>query len=198
MKIGILGGTFDPPHVGHTLLAEYVREECALDEIWLAVANDPPHKLGVKKTPVAQRLEMTELACDGYSKVKASDCDIKHGRHPSYTYDLLTELSQQYEQYCFTLVIGADSVINFTTWHRWDELLAKFEVLAVRRPNYNLAYANQNVLDHVRFVEAPLIELSSISIRARVAQGKSIHYIVSSNVEKFIIENKLYQTLVEY
>jgi len=192
MKIGIFGGTFDPPHIGHLILAEFVREQVELDCVWLAPTLDPPHKLEREKTPASQRYEMVKLACDDDPFILPSDIDLVHNRKPSYTIDLLDEISQENPHDEFILIIGADSVIEFTTWHRWREILSKYRVVAVRRPYADIADAHPDVIDSVEILESPLLELSSSDIRRRIREGHSVRYMMTKKAFDFIMKNNLY------
>ncbi len=192
MKIGIFGGTFDPPHIGHLILAEFVREQEELDCVWLTPTLDPPHKLEKEKTPVSQRYEMVKLACNDGPFILPSDIDLVHNRKPSYTIDLLDEISQKNPSDEFILIIGADSVIEFTTWHRWREILSKYRVVAVRRPYADISDAHRDVVDSVEILESPLLELSSSDIRRRISEGRSVRFMVPKKALDFIMRNNLY------
>jgi len=192
MRIGLFGGTFDPPHWGHLILAEWIRCEGKLDKVWLAPARVPPHKVGRKLTDEWLRFKMVKLACADDEFIIASDCDLVHERKPSYTVDLLDELSAKFPDDEFVLVVGADSIVEFTTWHNWREILDRYDIYGLLRPNFDLRAADKMVLEKVKIFKSPLIELSSTMIRQRVREGKSIRFMVPAAVEKFIYEKKLY------
>ena len=193
MKIGIFGGTFDPPHMGHLILAEFVRDEMNLDYVWLAPALDPPHKLDRQKTPAHIRYRMVQLACGDDPHIRPSDIDLTHNRRPSYTIDLLDDVSSQNPEHHFSLIIGSDSVLEFTTWKDWRQILERYEVIALYRPDFDPKDANPFVLEHIKFVRNPLIELSSSEIRRRIREGRSVRFMVPAPVLDFIKENNLYR-----
>ncbi len=191
-SVGIFGGTFDPPHMGHLILAEFVRDEAGLDYVWLTPSLDPPHKLDRRKSPARIRYQMVKLACGDDPYIIPSDADLTHNRRPSYTIDLLDDLSSTNPDTSFALIIGSDSVVEFTTWKDWQRILEKYRVIALHRPGVDLARAHPEVLGKVEFVKNPLIELSSTQIRQRIAQGKSVRFMVPDPVLEFIRNHRLY------
>jgi len=193
MKIGVFGGTFDPPHWAHMILAEWVRTERKLDKVWLMPVLSPPHKQDSEITDPETRFEMVSLACGEDEFIRPSDLDLRHRRRPSYTFDLLNELKRKYRADKFSLIVGADAILGFSTWHRWQELLLKFEVIGLLRPGKNLFNADKRVLSKIKILSTPLLEISSTEIRKRVMRGKSIRFMVSFEVEKFIYEKQLYR-----
>ena len=193
MKIGIFGGTFDPPHIGHLILAEFVRDEIGLDEVWLVPALDPPHKLDRHKTPADIRYEMVKLACGNDAFIRPSDIDLVHSRRPSYTIDLLDEISLNFPDNEFVQIIGEDSIAEFTLWKRWNEILKKYRIIGLRRRGIDLTCVNNEVISSVEILNNPLIELSSTEIRKRIINGKSVRYMVSERVWDFIFSNKVYK-----
>ncbi|MCD6595049.1 nicotinate-nucleotide adenylyltransferase [bacterium] len=193
MKIGIFGGTFDPPHIGHLILAEFVRDEIGLDEVWLVPALDPPHKLDRHKTPADIRYEMVKLACGNDAFIRPSDIDLVHSRRPSYTIDLLDEISLNFPDNEFVQIIGEDSIAEFTLWKSWNEILKKYRIIGLRRRGIDLTCVNNEVISSVEILNNPLIELSSTEIRKRIINGKSVRYMVSERVWDFIFSNKVYK-----
>jgi len=193
MRVGIFGGTFDPPHWGHLVLAEFVRDAGKLDEIWLMPALQPPHKLDRIITPAHLRMKMVELLCGDDPFIRPSDADLTHERQPSYTIDLLDELSQRFPQNQFILIIGGDSLVEFTIWHKWEDILKKHEVLVLPRRNADFSLVHPKVAQKAKIINSPLIEISSTEIRRRVGEGITIKYMTTQAVEEFIIEQKLYR-----
>jgi len=193
VKIGIFGGTFDPPHIGHLILAEFVRDEIGLDEVWLVPALDPPHKLDRHKTPADIRYEMVKLACGNDAFIRPSDIDLVHSRRPSYTIDLLDEISLNFPDNEFVQIIGEDSIAEFTLWKSWNEILKKYRIIGLRRRGIDLTCVNNEVISSVEILNNPLIELSSTEIRKRIINGKSVRYMVSERVWDFIFSNKVYK-----
>ncbi len=193
MRVGIFGGTFDPPHWGHLLLAEFVRDEAGLDQVWLVPALQPPHKTNYPVTDAATRYRMVELACAGDAKIVPSDADITHNRRPSFTIDLIDDLQRKFPQHEFALIIGGDSLVEITTWHRWQQLLRKCQVIVLPRPGFDLTRAHPDALKASQVIESPLVDISSTAIRQRVREGKSIRYMVPEAVRLFIEREGLYR-----
>ena len=193
MRIGIFGGTFDPPHIGHLILAEFVRDEIGLDRVWLVPALEPPHKLDREKTPAEIRYEMVKLACGDDPYIIPSNIDLIHDRRPSYTIDLLDEICEKYPQDEFVLIIGEDSVAEFTTWKDWREILRKYRVIGLKRRGVDLKDANSDVISSVEMLKNPLIEISSTEIRERIIEGRSVRYMVPERVLKFVLSKKIYK-----
>ncbi len=192
MKIGIFGGTFDPPHLGHLILAEFVRDSLNLEQVWLAPALKPPHKTDQEVTPIKHRYRMVELACGDDPFIKPSDIDITHNRQPSYTIDLLDNICHKYPEKDFILIIGTDSVVEFTTWERWEQILQNYYVVAVKRPNFEISRVSHKILKSIKILDNPLIELSSTKIRERIANGHSVRYMVPEPVLIYILKENIY------
>jgi nicotinate-nucleotide adenylyltransferase len=203
MKIGLFGGTFDPIHLGHLILAERVRDEAQLDEVWFLVSYKPPHKPGVAITRFEQRCEMVGLAITGQPAFRVEAIE-KELPPPSYTANTLAELKERHAMHEFTLILGADSLVDLPTWYQPARVLEQAEILVVGRPNSPelsaenvrslIAKIPQTTPARVRSVACPLVELASRELRERVAHGRSIRYLVPRAVEEYIRERKLYQT----
>lgn len=184
MTIGILGGSFDPIHHGHLILARAAKEELALDCILFVPANRSPHKTETKPATAQDRLEMVRLALQDEEGFEVSDVELKRPA-PSYTVDTISELKRSHPQDDFVLLIGADNVAKFDTWREPDEIrrLAKIAVLA--RANH--------AAPHDWPVVRRLIDISSTDIRARVAAGRSIRYLTPDSVCDYIAAQSLYR-----
>lgn len=197
MKLGIFGGTFDPVHLGHLVLAETVREECGLDELWFMPARLPPHKLSNRITAPRARLEMLELAIAGHENFRVSELEI--GRDgPSYTLETLHELRQQYPDAELSILIGADSLADFPNWKDPRGILELARVIAVNRGRDaadlagTLDFLGDEASFRFQLVAMPAIDLSASEIRARCTAGKSIRYRVPRPVELYIRQHGLY------
>lgn len=184
-RIGILGGTFDPPHVGHMLVAEYVRVEAQLDEVWFLPSYAPPHK-DQAKADSASRLDMLKHAIITNHHFQV--CDIEHTRKGiSYTYDTMRELKQRYAANEFSFIIGGDMVEYLPKWYKIEELRQIVDFIGVRRPGFDWSPAY-----NVEPVIIPAIDISSSMIRKRIQEGKSIRYLVTDEVYHVIKERGLY------
>ncbi len=192
LRIGLLGGTFDPPHVGHLAIANTVASALSLDEVIFVVANDPWQKTGERDvTPAAARLEMTRALVDGYEKVSVDDREIRRGG-PTYTVDTLNELHQENLNAEIFLIVGADTASRIHTWHRYEEVLALSTLVVVNRTDANSTLAPELVGAHVQSVPMPAVDVSSTQIRDAVAHGASIEGMTTPGVARVIAVHGLY------
>ncbi|QKY69517.1 nicotinate-nucleotide adenylyltransferase [Lentibacillus sp. CBA3610] len=184
--IGILGGTFDPPHIGHLMIAEEVRESMDLDEVWFMPSHEPPHKQkAVAET--LDRVEMAERAVAGNPHFKVETIEVNRlGK--SYTFDTMKLLKKEHPDAVFYFIIGADMVEYLPRWHHIAELVNMVRFIGVKRKGYDLKSEYQ-----VTEVDAPLIEISSTEIKRRLAHNRSIIYMVPEKVENYLKEKQLYE-----
>ncbi len=193
---GIFGGTFDPPHIGHLILAETARSELGLSEVVFMPAADPPHKQGKVLTPTEHRVEMVRRAIAPNGRFALSMLDVREG--PNYTVDTMRLLREEWGNTVeIYFLLGLDSLIDLPSWHKPLELLDLVKLAVVARPGYHadmasLERALPGIVDRVVFVPAPLIGISSTAIRSRVQEGDSIRYLVPRSVETYIYEQGLY------
>jgi len=195
VKVGLFGGTFDPIHIGHLLLAEHTCEALHFDAVWFMPAADPPHKSRQPLATGQQRLEMIRLAIEGNSLFQVTDIEMQRGG-VSYTIDTIEELQRRFPGYAFSFLMGADMVNYLPKWHRIDDLAARIDFVGVQRPGTLLQIDNlpAHIRDQVTMLEVPLFELSSTTIRERVRQGMSVRYRVPDRVYEFIQRNDLYES----
>ena len=199
MRIGLFGGTFDPIHLGHLLLAERCREDAGLDEVRFLPSYVPPHKVDRAITRFEQRCEMVALATVGQPAFRVERIE-KELPPPSYTSETLAELIARNPDDDFALLIGGDSLRDLPTWHLPQKVVALAEIVAVGRPGIATIAGDELArrLDlpsggvRLKIVECPLVDIASRDIRARVREGKSIRYSVPRSVEEFIRERKMY------
>lgn len=198
MKIGIMGGTFDPIHFGHLATAEAVREIFMLDEIIFIPAARPPHKLARNITDEKHRLEMTILATRSNKFFKVSDMELKR-TGLSYTLDTMNELHKTFGQTTeLFFIIGADSLADLCKWHAARELVDKCHFIATTRQGVDIDFsAVENFFgvaasEHIHRVMTPGFEISSTDIREKVKSGRSIKYLVPEVVEEYILREELY------
>lgn len=189
-RIALLGGTFDPPHVGHLVVASDVRHHGAFDEVVLMVANDPWQKRGTREiTPAAVRLEMVEAAVVGHEGLVAGDLEIGRGG-PTYTVETVEALLAADATAEVTIVLGADAVGGLPTWHRSADLGALVRVIAVGRPGHvDVGEVPGWVVERV---DVPAIGISSTDVRDRCASGRPIDFLVPDAVRSVILERGLY------
>jgi len=201
-KLGILGGSFDPIHYGHLLLAETCREQCRLDRVLIVPAAVPPHKQLQAMTSARDRIEMVNLAIGGHEHFAVSTIEIDRGG-VSYTVDTLAALAEQQPGCSLFFLMGADSLKDLPTWREPQRLCELAVPLVVRRagspePDFSAIrhLLTTKRLEEIREqqVEMPIIELSSTDIRQRVARGQSIRFRTPRAVEKFIETHGLYRS----
>ncbi len=191
-RIGIFGGTFDPPHLAHLIAGEIAVEAFALDKLFLIPANVPPHKTGGNISSSEHRLTMTELAAQGNEKFEVSRVELDRPG-PSYTIDTLHEIQHQLSPEKILLFIGLDQMAIFHTWHKWEQILESAEVVVMIRPWQKFDEIDSSLIDRIKILPMPLMDISSTDIRARVRAGKSIRYLVPDGVREYIAEHRLYQ-----
>ena len=193
MQLCLLGGTFDPPHWGHLLLAEYIRSEHDINKIVFIPAYIPPHKQESEISATEHRLEMIELVCKTNSHFAVDVREIRR-KGVSYTIDTVQSIKKDHNllSHDIGLLIGADNFRDLSNWRAAEDLVRECQVLVVARPDYPVT-ANQPFYSQVRVIETPLIGLSSSQIRNRVREGKSITYFVLPWVESYIRDNNLYR-----
>lgn len=198
MRIGIFGGTFDPPHLGHLLLAQEAMEKAALDRLVFVPCGNPPHKDGSAVTDSAVRLEMVRRAVCDNPLFELSDMEVRSDA-PSYTAKTLERLSEKYpnDELCF--IVGADSLCEMETWFCPQRIFDKAEIIAAARGGEDtdeLGAAAVRLREkygaRIRLIKMNVIELSSSEIRQRIADGKSTRYMLMPNVRKYIKESGIY------
>lgn len=190
LKIGLFGGTFDPPHVGHLVTAVNVRHALQLDVVVLMVANVPWQKHGSRPiSPAADRLAMVQAAVADVDGLLASDLEIRRGG-ASYTADTLAALAEMHPGAILHTIVGDDAAAGITSWERHDEVVARSVLVVVDRPGAPVKLPEQ--FDWVR-VEVPRLEVSSTDLRARVRDGRPLDYLVTDPVLQIVRERSLYQ-----
>jgi nicotinate-nucleotide adenylyltransferase len=185
-KIGILGGTFNPPHLGHLIIAEEVLVKQKLDEIWFMPNSKPPHKKA--STTVEDRVNMVKLATKNHPAFRVCTVELEL-EGPSYTARTMKELRARFPNDQFYFIIGADSVGTLPSWFDIDELVKMVTFIAVKRTGYEMQSPYSN---HIIEVDAPIIDISSTDIRNRVAQGENYTYLTVEAVRLYMKEHKLY------
>lgn len=200
-RVGIFGGTFDPIHMGHLIVAETIMDEFHLDKVVFIPAAVPPHKLDKQISPAKHRYMMTMLATCSNPRFQVSDMEM-HRQGPSYSRDTLAQLIEEHGRDTeFYFIVGADSVENLHTWNRIDELLTMCHFIGASRPGCmpdmeKISKRFGPLAEKIHCLETPELEISSTEIRHRVGQKRTIRYIVPETVEQYIYKEKLYLDMV--
>lgn len=190
LRIGLFGGTFDPPHVGHLVTAVNVRHALALDAVVLMVANSPWQKHGTRPiTPAEDRLAMVEAAVADVKGLVAGDAEIRRGG-PSFTADTLANMVEGYPGADLFTIVGDDAAAGLTSWERHEEVVAQSRLVVVDRPGAPVELPPG--FDWLR-VEVPRLEVSSTDLRARVRDGRPLDYLVTEPVLDIIAVRNLYR-----
>jgi nicotinate-nucleotide adenylyltransferase len=196
MRVGILGGTFDPVHVAHLILAEHAREALALDEVLFIPAGEPWRKSGRTIAPAEHRLAMLRLAVEGNEAFGISDIELRRSG-PTYTADTLESLAGERLDDEFYFIVGADALADLPSWHEPARIVAHAVLAVAPRELQEVNVAALNLPGLAARIEAfplPRVDISSTDIRARVAAGASIRYLVPETVGRYIREQGLYRT----
>lgn len=175
MNIGIFSGSFNPVHIGHLALANYLCEYEGLDEVWFMVTPHNPFKEEVQLMDDELRLKLVKLAIVGYPKFRASDFEF-HLPRPSYTIHTLDGLKQTYPQHVFHLIMGSDNWAYFSRWYQSERILAENRILVYPRPGYPVAA--DNLPRQVTVATSPVFEISSTFIRRAMKEGKDVRYFL--------------------
>ncbi|MCI0596269.1 MAG: nicotinate-nucleotide adenylyltransferase, partial [candidate division Zixibacteria bacterium] len=182
-KIGLLGGTFDPPHLAHLVLAQTALDDLKLDEIWFIPAFRPPHKRGEKVNPFQYRLQMLRLAIKGNKRFKVLTIEKEKGGL-SYTVETLPILRQKHPNTHFFLLLGADNLSELASWKEPEKVFSMARPVFAHRPR-----AEEKVpawLERAVWLSNPLLEISASDLRKRIQAGRSIRYLVPEAVERYI------------
>lgn len=196
-KYGIMGGTFNPIHLGHLMMSEYVRVDFDLDEIIFVPTGNPPHKDNIVNSK--NRYEMTSLAISDNNFFSISDVEVVK-KDTCYSIDTVLSLKKLYSGK-FYFIIGSDTLFQLKTWKKLDELSKEVEFICSLRPEYTddktleieLNFLKKNFNTTVNIAKTPQYEISSTELRDRILNGKSVKYLIPDRVKKYIDENNLYR-----
>jgi nicotinate-nucleotide adenylyltransferase len=201
MRIGVFGGTFDPVHTAHLILAEQAREQARLDAVWFVPAPWPPHKHADQITRFEHRVEMLSLAIAGNPAFRIDEVE-KERPGPTYTVDTIAELHRRHPSDDLFLLVGSDTLKDLPIWHEPVELLKQAGLVVMARAGHPVPDAPELrarlelpelVPLRLEVVHAPLIDISSRDLRNRAAAGRSLRYFLPRAVECYILEKRLYR-----
>ncbi|MGZ4115902.1 MAG: nicotinate (nicotinamide) nucleotide adenylyltransferase [Bacteroidia bacterium] len=190
MKVGLFFGSFNPVHVGHMVLANYMLAYTDLDRIWFVVSPHNPLKQKSSLLHERQRLQMVTLAIGDNNKMKASNIEFKLPQ-PSYTINTLTYLKEKYPANDFVLIMGADNLEGFHKWKNYEEILKQYEIYVYPRPDTK----GGDLINHkkIKLVNAPLMEISSTAIRNAIKEKKDLRYFVPEAAWEYLKESHFYE-----
>ena len=198
MKIGLMGGTFNPIHQGHLIISEYIRVRFPLDKIIFIPSGTPPHKEELKTVSAEHRYNMVSLAIETNPYFNISSVEVNR-KGKSYTVDTITELKKLYPMEDLYFIVGADTIYEFTKWKDYENLLRMTKFIVIGRYGLNvenniekIKELNQKYNAQILYMNGPLVDISSTDIRNRISEKESIKYIVPEKVEEYINENRLY------
>lgn len=188
-KIGILGGSFNPVHIGHLILAQYAVEWGYVDKVWLTLSPCNPLKGNTTDLmPDMKRLAMLNMATRGADNIGTCDIELSMPR-PSFTISTLDLLARRYPSKKFRIIIGSDNWAVFNKWKDHDRILEQYGVLVYPRPGYPV---DNRHTDGMEVMESPMLDISSTFIRNAVARGRDVSYFLPAGVYRYILDNNLY------
>jgi len=189
MKIGLFFGSFNPIHHGHLMVASFIANHTDLQQVWLVVSPQNPHKTQSSLLNEYDRLHLAQLAIEDDDQIKVSDIEFKLPK-PSYTIDTLTYLEEKYPQHQFYVIMGSDSFQNLPKWKNFEALVKNYQFIVYRRPGFEIT---EKYGADVTYLEAPMLELSATLIRNNCKDGITIRYLVPEDVRLEIERNNYFK-----
>ena len=189
MKIGLFFGSFNPIHHGHLMVASFIANHTDLQQIWLVVSPQNPHKSQSSLLNEYDRLHLAQLAIEDDTQIKVSDIEFKLPK-PSYTIDTLTYLQEKYPQHQFYVIMGSDSFQNLPKWKNFEALVKNYQFIVYKRPGFDIS---EKYGADVTYLEAPMLELSATLIRNNCKDGITIRYLVPEDVRLEIERNNYFK-----
>ncbi|MEO1023506.1 MAG: nicotinate (nicotinamide) nucleotide adenylyltransferase [Bacteroidota bacterium] len=193
-RIGLLGGTFDPVHLGHIAIARSFMLSGIIDELWVLLTPYPPHKLNAQRVPYTLRLQMLAVAFKPYEAVTVSTIENDLPK-PSYTVNTIRHFKSKYKDHEYYFCMGEDSLAHFHTWKYYKRILSEARLLVASRPGINRKKVEKNILRRAIFVDHNPLAVSSSGIRQMINEGKNITDCVPEAVHEIIVANNLYRTV---
>ena len=193
MKVGLYFGSFNPIHIGHLIIANHIKSNTEVDEVWFVVSPQNPFKESSSLLNEQHRYTLVKIAVDDEPRLKASNVEFLMPR-PSYTIDTLIYLSEKFKQHSFFLIIGSDSYRNFNKWKNYKQIILNYNIFIYPRPSFPI---NEDLPSSIKLVNAPLLEISSTQIRRYIKYKKSIRYLVTDKVMEEIELKGYYKSKLE-
>jgi nicotinate-nucleotide adenylyltransferase len=193
MKIALFFGSFNPIHIGHLIIANYIAETQNVDKVWLVVSPHNPLKEKSSLLNEYDRLYLVNLAIDGNQKLEASNIEFFLPK-PSYTIDTLTYLKEKFPQHEFSLIMGGDNLASISKWKNYELILKNHLIYLYNRPGHTVT---ENKMSHIKVLNVPHLEISSSFIRESIANGISMKYFLPDAVEKYITEMNIFKRAIQ-
>jgi nicotinate-nucleotide adenylyltransferase len=193
MKIALFFGSFNPIHIGHLIIANYIAETQNVDKVWLVVSPHNPLKEKSSLLNEYDRLYLVNLAIDGNQKLEASNIEFFLPK-PSYTIDTLTYLKEKFPQHEFSLIMGGDNLASISKWKNYELILKNHLIYLYNRPGHTVT---ENKMSHIKVLNVPHLEISSSFIRESIANGISMKYFLPNAVEKYITEMNIFKRAIQ-
>ena len=190
MHIGLFFGSFNPVHIGHMVLANYMFSFTDLQQVWLVVSPHNPLKNKSQLLNQNDRLHLVNLAIDDHTKIRSSAIEFNLPQ-PSYTINTLTHLREKYPQYSFSLIMGQDNLQSFAKWKNYEEILKRYHIYVYPRPNATPSEFDEH--PHVHLTDAPLMEISSTFIRNAIKEKKDVRFFMPEKVWREVDELQYYR-----
>jgi nicotinate-nucleotide adenylyltransferase len=192
MKIGLFFGSFNPPHIGHMAIANYLAEYTDLTQVWFVVSPQNPFKEQAGLLKEYDRLELMRQAVGDDRRFRVSDAEFRLPK-PSYTISTLEYMKEKFPDHLFSLIMGADNLENFSKWKEYERILDNYHILVYPRHGYESSGHPSH--DHIRWVDAPLLDISSTFIRLAIAEGRDVRYFVPERVWDYLDKMNYYRKI---
>ena len=189
-QVGLFFGSFNPIHIGHMIIADHVALHSEVEEIWFVVSPQNPLKQEGQLLNESQRLQMVRLAIADDARFRASDIEFQLEK-PSYTIKTLQELTREYPDVAFTLILGGDNLASFTKWKDYQEILKNFPIILYDRPDFDASVMAEK--GRITQMDAPLMNISSTLIRTRIENGLDVKYLMPYEAWRYLDEMNLYK-----
>jgi nicotinate-nucleotide adenylyltransferase len=192
LKVGLFFGSFNPPHIGHMAIANYMVEFAGINQLWFIVSPRNPLKEEGTLLKEYDRLELVRLAVEGDLRFRVSDVEFRMPK-PSYTIHTLTYLKEKFPDHTFTLILGSDNLQNFRLWKDYETILENYQIIVYPRPGYS----GENIPRHknIKWIEAPMMDISSTFIRDSINAGKDVRYFVTTPVWEYMDKMNYYRNM---
>lgn len=188
MKVGLYFGSFNPVHVGHLIIANYIAYNTDLSQVWFVVSPQNPLKPQSSLLNKYHRKHLIDIAIEGENKLRSSSIEFSLPT-PSYTIVTLTHLREKYPQHIFSVIMGSDSFQNISKWKNYEVLIKNYKIYVYQRPGFDAI----NTAENIQYLKVPLLDISSTKIREMIKSGKSIKFLVPDVVKEEIERNNYYK-----